>query len=550
MTDSTPQVLIVGAGPTGLALAIDLRHHGIPFRIIDAAEAPTTLSKAVTLMPRTLEAFQMRGFAGETIAAGEKIASFSVYSQSRMLFHTDYRNVTSEFRFLLNISQAETERILHGQLAKRGGVVEWKTRLVSLEQDEREVRAVIETAAGVHETVRVAYLAGCDGAHSVTRHQLGFDFQGDSYQDTWMLADVTLRWAFPPGNGYSFFGDDGLLAVFPLPGGRHRLYVVQPKSHALGHAPSLEEFRETVDRLVPGLCEIRDPGWLAEFHCHHRKVRSYRKGRVFLAGDAAHIHSPETGLGMNTGLQDSFNLAWKLAAVLKGVCTPELLETYHAERSFVGEQVVKLSDFTHRLATPFGWLGEHVREPLWRFFHGLYAHHYSLVEAGLQTQIEYPHNDFLRVVGSPDEVRDLAVHQHAGRRCYDLPLFDPASGQQVRLYDVIDPAKFTLLVFTGRQLRTPELNAEIESLAVRLGALADVWLVEGSPMAGASPAGVRHFLDAPLFAHYLAGAQNGAIFLLRPDAYLAFTGFGFPWPELHAFLVHVFPRADLPAGVR
>lgn len=521
MPIDSPSVLVVGSGPTGLALASDLCRQGISTRLIDSAAGPTTLSKAVVLMPRTLEAFELRGFVDRVLEMGEKIHSFSAYSRGHMIFHTEYAHIGSHYNYLINLPQCDTEAILQEELSRNGGETEWNTQLLALEDNGESVLATIRRSDGSEETVRCEYLVGADGAHSTVRHALNYPFAGSGYADTWLLADVALDWKFRHGRGYSFFGEEGLLAVFPMKNGRHRLYIVQPLAEALGRQPTLEDIRAAVENIAPGLCRISDPGWMSEFRCHHRKVEHYRKGSVFLAGDAAHIHSPETGLGMNTGIQDAYNLAWKLTAVLRGECVPALLDTYDAERSYVGEQVVQLSDFTHRMSSMFGFIGRAIREPLWRFFSRYYSHHYKSVEMGLQTRIHYKPNPFLEHHGRQEDMRDEFYDQSAGFRCLDGEMLTADGGATTTLYHVLGAGKFVLLMFASNL----ELGDAMRSVVaeVKNRGIKTVAILARQDRAGFEEIDAEIYLDPDVRLHYKFGAQQGALYLVRPDGYIGFS---------------------------
>jgi len=536
-------VLVVGAGPTGLAMAAELLRHGMRVRLIDKAGGPTRLSKAVVLMPRTLEEFQLRGLHERTLALGEKVHSFSAYFENEIIFHAEYARISSNFNYLLNIPQCDTELVLREELERLGGVIEWGTVLESFEESADGVQCVVRDSDGGMVEVRCAYLAGCDGAHSVVRHGIGAEFHGDSYRDTWLLADVKVEWDFPSGHTYSFFCNDGLLAMFSMPGGRHRLYVVRPEAQTLGREPEFADIVSAVEQIAPGKMKLSEPEWLAEFHCHHRKVKHYRKGRVFLAGDAAHIHSPESGLGMNTGVQDAFNLGWKLAAVHRGECPAELLETYDAERSFVGKQVVALSDFTHKMSVQFNMLGNLTRSALWRFFSSYYVHHYSRLEEGFQVRIHYPGNRFLEHHGHPQGFRPDLPEVVSGARLLDGELVVPGGGEIVRLYDRLGARYFTLIIMAGPH---PDAHhrAAIWSLAELLAGFGEKcrsMLILGRQHADgfeAFPGEV--LLDVNQFLHHRYGADRGSIYLARPDSYVAFSEHALKTDRITQFMKRLF----------
>ncbi len=538
-------VLVVGAGPTGLALAGDLLRHGMKVRLIDRAHEPTNLSKAVVLMPRTLEEFAARGLAEEAIRLGEKTTSLTTYCQGHVIFHSEYDKLSTDYSFLVNIPQASTESVLRGYVNRYGGEVEWDTDLLSFEEDADGICATLRRPDGSTELVRAHYLTGCDGAHSIVRHTLGFEFHGAAYHDTWLLADVKIDWRLPHGHTYLFFIENGLFSVFPMPDGRYRIYVVEPLKEKLGRSPTLEEFQVIADRFVNDGCMLSDPHWLAEFHCHHRKVKHYSRGRVHLAGDAAHVHSPETGLGMNTGIQDAFNLAWKIAWVGKGLAGEDLLQSYDAERSFVGQQVVALSDFTHKVWAQFGTLAATIREPMWRFFNNYYAHHSEKLEEAMQIRIHYPASRHVVSHGQPEHSHTTVKPVEAGMRLVNGQV-QPAAGscaEATDLFSLLDASKFRLLIFTGshpRDQAVEDIKVLLEIARPHAVYLQPLLIYGGQDASAFSELTPELFIDPTLDLHFQYAAQKGATYIVRPDLYVGYNAYGFEAKYLQQYLATLF----------
>jgi len=537
--------LVVGAGPTGLAMAGDLLRHGMRVRLIDQAEQPTTLSKAVVVMPRTLEEFKARGLAEASIAQGEPSISLTTYFNGHVIFHSVYNHLATDYSYLINTPQAATESVLRDYLQKQGGQIEWQTKLAGFEEEGDGVNAVLEHPDGRTEKVRSHYLMGCDGAHSTVRHGLNIGFKGAAYPENWLLADVKIDWRFPHGHTYLFVEENGLFAVFPMPEERDRIYVVEPGKERNGRAPTLEEFQELADRFVRDGCILSDPRWLSEFHCQHRKVEEYSKGRVFLAGDAAHIHSPETGLGMNTGIQDAFNLAWKVAHVRKGWSDHLLLDTYDLERNHVGKEILKLSDSTHKIWAQFGWLANAIREPMWRFFTNYYAHHTDKLEEAVQIRIHYPKNPLVHQESHP---KYHTVHPpEAGTRATNGRLQLVKGDERIRttLFDLLDANKYRLMLFPGAHCPDESIRAiedllqAIEKYSERIEPL----VIYG----GQNPSRCQHLqtplcIDPTLHLHFRYAAQRGAVFLLRPDLYFGYVALDLQRAPLEKYLQKLFPE--------
>src|SRR5262245_22910697 len=336
-------VLIAGAGPVGLTMANELARYGIGVRIVDTAAERTDKSKALVLWSRTLELFDHAGYVEPFLAAGIACHGAQFSNGHNVIANVKLAGIDTVYPYALMIPQSETEGILEEQLAKRGVKVERTVTLQSFSEQGNQVKAVLRKANGESETLTADWLLGCDGAHSTVRHGLGFAFEGTTQPSDWYLADGMISGLEPRDSLHLFWHRDGILAFFPIGGGRWRVIGDLGPAKSEGHHPDppLSEVQALItDRGTPGII-VKDPYWLAAFRINERKVSNYGRGHIFLAGDAAHIHSPARGQGMNTGMQDAFNLTWKLAQVIGGVAKPALLDSYSVERSAVGEMVLR-----------------------------------------------------------------------------------------------------------------------------------------------------------------------------------------------------------------
>ena len=341
-------VLIVGAGPVGITMASELARYGLSVRIVDKNIQRTDKSKAIVVWARTLELLDRMGpgVTDRFIQAGLKAEHTNIFANGEQIAHVDLSGVDSAYKFVLLIQQSETERLLEEQLAGFGVKVERRTELKTFEQTAEGVTCGLANADGSEEKVEASWLIGCDGAHSIVRHGLGMNFEGSTMLNDWVLADVHISGLEGAPAGNIYWHVDGVLAIFPLGGTRYRVIadVGESASSGIGEhrAPTLEEVQRILDVRGPDGWVASDPVWMSGFTINERKVANYRAGRVFLAGDAAHVHSPAGGQGMNTGMHDAFNLAWKLAQVSRGLCAPEpLLTSYNAERSAVAKLVLE-----------------------------------------------------------------------------------------------------------------------------------------------------------------------------------------------------------------
>src|SRR6266511_2869652 len=360
--------LVVGAGPTGLLMGVELARHGLDCRVIDRDEHAATESRALAIQARTIEVFDDIGIVDDALARGLRAAGVNMWSgDGERLAHITFDAMDGPYPFVLDLPQSETEALLERRLNGLGVQVERRSELVTFEQDADGVTATVRSPAG-EETVRTPWLLGCDGAHSAVRHGLGIGFEGETVDIDWGLADVFVRLPLDHREMHMFLSEDGLVAAFPMPEGRWRLICeMGPAGDGPPPNPDLAFFAETLrHRSGESGAEVSDPRWLAAFRVSERQASDVRDGRCFIAGDAAHLHSPAGGQGMNTGLQDAYNLAWKLALVQRGRASEWVLDTYELERRPVATRVVKLTSAMFKAALIRSEAGQRLRDAVVR----------------------------------------------------------------------------------------------------------------------------------------------------------------------------------------
>nr|WKF56724.1 Pentachlorophenol 4-monooxygenase [Paraburkholderia busanensis] len=352
--DAPKRVLIVGAGPTGLTAAAFLAKQNIEFDLIDARAGPVDESRALGVHARTLEFMSMLGLDGEFIAAGHPTRYMTFHRGARKLFKLDFNSIAgqTDYPYMLVLPQSKSERILAGHLTRVGAAPRWQSVLKNFSQDETGVTADIAQADGQLVTRRYSYLIGCDGAGSMVRTRLGIDFEGETYPLRFLLSEVKVgEDAIDRSSSHVFMGSKTTVAVIPQPEGVYR--VVGPdfsagmdSTDASGATnvefSDFEKFLKDNDLLQH--VSLDQPSRLVSYRIHKRVAAQFGKGRVFIAGDAAHIHSPAGGQGMNTGLNDVANLTWKIAAVLDGSADASLLESYETERRPAALSIVTNAD--------------------------------------------------------------------------------------------------------------------------------------------------------------------------------------------------------------
>jgi 2-polyprenyl-6-methoxyphenol hydroxylase-like FAD-dependent oxidoreductase len=509
---SRRNVLIAGAGPTGLTLAIELARRDVPFRLVEAVGSSARSSRGKGIQPRTLEVFEDLGVLDAVQAASRLYPRFRVHA-GPLSFAAGRLGKVAEpspivpFPNLWLLPQWRTEEILRTRLERLGHHVEFGAALTSFEQETDAVTATMSTVAGV-ERVRADYLVGCDGGHSVVRKALGVRFEGEALPARPVLvADVEIRgldseyWhVWPLAKG-------GILALCPLPGTPHFQLTALLSTRGVAPETTEDGIREFIgSRICRNGVRVGCVTWASVFRPHVRMVDRYRVGRVLLAGDAAHVHPPSGGQGLNTGIQDAYNLGWKLAQVLEGA--PEaLLDSYQSERSPIAASVLGLSK---------------------RLMQNRRA------KRGTETQ-----QLDLHYRGSPLAMDD-AKHPgrvRAGNRAPDAPCVD-ANGTQRRLFEIFRGTHLTLLAFGG----SPE-----EVLArVRERRGAGVKIVGVIRPSAAKRDGV--LVDVAGHAHHGYGVSEGAaLVLVRPDGYIGYFGRPGSWARLDQYLSLVLSQLS-PGG--
>ena len=340
---SKVSVLIVGAGPTGLFMAYQLARHGILFRIIDKKSQQTENSNAAALQTRTLEIFRHLGIADDFIREGQSCNGVNLYDKGKAFAFASFLNLKSIYHYILTLPQYKTEKILNEKLVAMHHRVERTRELIDINASEEEIEATIQHADGVKEIIRCEWLLGCDGAHSTTREKCGLSFPGKDLDSQFLVADGALN-TFLPKDQLHVFSDSGLmLAIFPLGDDKYRLAANLDSDSAIQHLTE-DDIKALVHKRSSGKFDAKSISWISPFWIHSKLADKMRHGNVFLLGDAAHIHSPVGGQGMNTGLQDVHNLAWKLALVIQERADIKLLDSYQDERYPVIKDVVETTE--------------------------------------------------------------------------------------------------------------------------------------------------------------------------------------------------------------
>lgn len=347
--DGQLPVLIVGAGPTGLMMACELARHGIPFRIIDKNAERTLSSNATWIQTLTIELFDHIGIANQFIEISNRCHGINLYINGKSLITIPLNYIESLYQFILMLPQSETERLLIEYLEKFKFKVERSAELINVKQNKNSVTSIIRHEDGSNEVIISNWLIACDGANSTVREKCKMFFPGEDIKEQFIVADSQIDSYMSKEEVHVFFNEDEIFAAFPMGDNRYRITAnlhlpVQRKIY------TNHEIIEMAQERAYGAYYVKSVAWISMFWVHSRVIKKMRDGLLFFAGDAAHIHSPAGGQGMNTGLQDAYNLAWKLALVIKGKAKPTLLNTYHAERYPIVNQIVKRTNQYTKMA--------------------------------------------------------------------------------------------------------------------------------------------------------------------------------------------------------
>jgi len=530
------EVLVVGAGPVGLTMACELARHGVRCRIVDRLAQPLPYCRAIGVTPRTLEVWDDMGIAREMIDAGIWIDGL------RSIIHRhpasdSYIDLSDLPYSELGLPQYATERLLARHLGRFGIAVERGVALEDLRQTEESVAVRLVRSDGQAEEARFRYAIGCDGAHSAVRRALGIGFEGEAFPMMFMLGDVHIAWDVPRGLALRALrlvedsAPDMFIAI-PLPEpGRYRVSMLAPhdlasldgNDHGIQsdlRGPDLARLQSIADDLVPGGARLSDLRWSSMFRISMRLATHYRRGRAFLAGDAAHIHPPTGGQGMNTGIQDAYNLAWKLALVLKDAAPETLLDSYEAERRPVGAEVVAR---TRAASEGYG------REP-----HGKPDR-----LADTQIRVSYRGTDWVRDdVAHPDPAFPVA-----GDRAPDVDgLRRHGVGFPLRLFDVLRGTEHVLIAYLpGAPAEARALAAFAAQLREHVGERVRVVMIVTAPDAPELPGVAVYHDERGAFA--AAYGPQATSFLVRPDGYIGWRGRSWDEKGLSGYLAKTLDGA-------
>ncbi|MGI8470444.1 MAG: FAD-dependent monooxygenase [Pyrinomonadaceae bacterium] len=507
------EVLIVGAGPTGLSLAAQLIRYGVDFIIVDEKQGVTELSKAIVVHARTLEIYDQIDLAQTAIERGAIAHNAAIMNEGKIqaqLDFTDFGKDLSPFPFVLMLEQSKNEQLLDEFLQSSEKKVWWQTELEGLARDEQGITATVKSASGERQPIEAKYIVGCDGASSKTRHLLNLGFEGETDARLFYVADVDMKTELNHETLHLVFGSDAFVIFFPMQGEKHWRLI--------GNLPEFEENKnedfkyEEIENKVKALAriplDITNVRWFSTYKIHTRHAEKFSNGRGFLAGDAAHIHTPAGGQGMNTGIQDSYNLAWKLAFVLKDKADESLLETYNEERLENAKRLLRTTDEMFEFGAGEEWYFRIFREKILPAL-AKFAFHFKAAK-----QFIFP---LISQIGISYDKSSLSRHNShevfkikAGNR---FPYF-AADGKS--LFENLSAPKCHLIVFSDGNT---DLSAVETVVAEKYAALID-------------------YKTIPLYPHIaeIFGTNKTFSVFVRPDGHVGFITRENPIDELDKYL--------------
>jgi 3-(3-hydroxy-phenyl)propionate hydroxylase len=529
---SQGEVLIIGAGPVGLTLANELARRDVRPIIIDRAPGIREVSKALILHVRTQEALACVGLADKVRAEARPLTEVVVHAYGKHVGSWNLDGIDSPHPHPLILGQNRTQHLLLDLLAERGVSVDWNTEALSLDADPEGATVRLRDPDGAQRDLAVRYVVGCEGSNSLVRKSLGFTFEGERYSgEQFIQADCKIDWALPAGRSYLFLTAVGYLMVIEMPGERVRIFISLPDENAAGAAsaaqqlgaveavneePTLAEIATELTRLTGFACALSEPVWLARYRTSHRYANTFQAGPAFIAGDAGHVHVPIGGQGMNTGIQDAFNLGWKLAGVVRGDLRAEVLQSYSAERHPVAAGLIRGTDFAYRgILHP-----SELRQRMTRMI-GPFVIRSERAQGFMRSTLEE------LSIAYPDSPLNLDLRgargPAPGERVLDATVVRASDHATVTLAALMGATTaWPLLLFAGDETNDVADLAHIaDASQVRFGPKVAPWIIlparAASPEAGAAQ---RVLLDPLRLAHERYQVSDPVIYVLRPDTFV------------------------------
>jgi 2-polyprenyl-6-methoxyphenol hydroxylase-like FAD-dependent oxidoreductase len=508
-------VLIAGAGPTGLMAACQLKRFGVNCIIVDGKSGPTVESRALVVQPRSLEIYEQMGIADKAVENGQIIELANIIAKGkikRTLPLGEIGKGISPFPFVLVYEQNKNEQLLLEYFEQLGGKVMWNTELVEVKaHNGSAINMIVKTGNNETLNIEAEYLMGADGARSVVRHELGFTFTGGTYENIFFVVDTEADWDFGYQQLFLCLSKATFIGMFGMKGHhRFRLIGIMPRGFKDKATLTFDDIENEVVSKMGIDVDFKKPEWFSVYRLHHRSVDKFSEGNVFLAGDAAHIHSPVGGQGMNTGLQDAYNLAWKLAYCIKGTASEKLLDTYNEERLPIAKRLVNTTDRAFSFVISQNWFIAFIRENIVILLLGIALRinrlRRMIFKVGSQTEISYNKNS-LSQTGANDF---SGSSPKAGDRVPYIHLYDD-TGKRISVYELLKGACFHLLIFGVKEEIVTGLPDDL---------VKRIYIKDREK-------------NKEIYSEF--GIKTKGVFLIRPDNYIGFKRSNVSADELQSY---------------
>lgn len=518
--DGQIDVLIVGAGPVGLLMASELARHGIQFRIIDKKNVPNASSNATWIQTLTIELFDHIGILEQFIKSGNSCDAINLYVDGKSIVKIPLTYIESLYKYILMLPQSETEKLLTEYLKSFGFQIERSTELIDLKQNRNVVKSKVRYANGEGEIITSRYLIACDGANSTVREKCKIFFPGKDLKEQFVVADAIIDSYMSKKEIHAFFSEGEIFAAFPLGSDRYRI-------SANLHLPVIRklyfenEIIEMAQDRAHGAFYVKSVSWVSTFWIHGKIIKKMRHGPVFFCGDAAHIHSPAGGQGMNTGFQDVYNLAWKLALVIKEKAKSTLLDTYHKERHPVVSEIVRENNHYTEMAIA----DKNFIKKLRQFSNKLHKSTARIAKKiGMNlTQLSIQYNKSPIIKYNAVKIKSLSPGEHAANVAID---------ERTKLYDYLHNNEHNILLFTGfSRNKITELVTLKDLLNQKYAGVIKSHIVAVTEFDT-----TKLILDVNGNIHKHYQIKKPTIYILRPDNYIAYRSTNLSLIPIHHFL--------------
>jgi 2-polyprenyl-6-methoxyphenol hydroxylase-like FAD-dependent oxidoreductase len=533
-----PDVLIVGAGPTGLTVAAELARRGVAARIIDRSPTPSTETKALGVQARTLELWDRLGIAEQAISLGLPVRRFNIVSERHRIATFDLGNLPTAYPYILMLPQDQTEALLAERLSELGVAVERRIELVDIDQQHDHVRAELHRSNGSVEHVEAGYLVGCDGPSSTVRDRIGARFEGNALEERFAVADLHVDWNLPYDELFAFLHNGDFITFFPMRDGRHRVAIAYTKRETPSGEVTLEEVQHALDKCGPPGAHITDIQASGRFRINQRAVDREQAGRVFLAGDAAHVNSVVGAQGMNIGIQDAVNLGWKLALVCAGRAPPALLDTYPVERRRAARRTVRGTAFFTRLTLLHNPALTLARRRLLPRILARPRTRTRIAWALSQLDISYAAR---ARAGSPDGRPPVPA---AGDRAADAMLHD-SQNRPIRLFHALRQDQYSLILTGTAGPAADQRRAIIERVLASYPVVRGYQITRDADRSEHRGGPITTLIDCDGSFHNRYRIEQPGLLLLRPDGYLALRLDEWDAEQLEAYLQQCLLRSSV-----